>query len=209
MRHSQHYAWDVLLIGGTSGIGKTTIARQLGLQLGLPWLQVDDLRLALQWSRAILPQRTSDLYFFLDTPGVWQLTPERLCAGLIAVGEVMSPAIEVAVESHLATAAPIIIEGDGILPSLFARPALQQLIRSKQVQGIFLIEPEEEIIVANMIQRNREIVGRTEEEIHTEARSKWLYSQWLAKEAQRLQLPMLETRPWQSLSERILSISFS
>ncbi len=47
MRHSLHYAWDVLLIGGTSGIGKTTIARQLGLQLGLPWLQVDDLRLAL------------------------------------------------------------------------------------------------------------------------------------------------------------------
>ena len=29
---------------GSPGTGKTTVARQLGLRLGLPWLQVDDLR---------------------------------------------------------------------------------------------------------------------------------------------------------------------
>ena len=55
------HAWTVLLIGGISGAGKTTVARQLGLHLGLPWLQVDDLRLALQRSRATLPQRAYEM----------------------------------------------------------------------------------------------------------------------------------------------------
>lgn len=40
--------WTVLLIGGPSGRGKTTAARRIGTRLGVPWLQVDDLRLALQ-----------------------------------------------------------------------------------------------------------------------------------------------------------------
>ena len=38
--------WRVLLLGGASGIGKSTVAMRLGQRLGLPWLQVDDFRLA-------------------------------------------------------------------------------------------------------------------------------------------------------------------
>ena len=50
--------WRVLLIGGPSGGGKSTVAEQIGLRLGISWLQVDDLRLALQWSRVTLPAGT-------------------------------------------------------------------------------------------------------------------------------------------------------
>jgi 2-phosphoglycerate kinase len=49
--------WKVLLIGGSSGVGKSSIARQLGRRFGTPWMQVDDLRLALQRSRVILPEQ--------------------------------------------------------------------------------------------------------------------------------------------------------
>jgi 2-phosphoglycerate kinase len=199
--------WDVLLIGGISGSGKTTVAKQLGLRLGLPWLQVDDLRLALQWSQVTLPQRTKDLYFFLG-PNVWQLTPEHLCASLIAIGEVLSPAIEIVVENHLDTAAPIIIEGDAILPSLLIRSALQKHMHNKQIHTVFLIESEEENIFTNIQERGRGTTERTEKELRTEARAKWLYGQWLAQEAQRLQLPILEARPWESLSDRILNMNF-
>jgi 2-phosphoglycerate kinase len=199
--------WDVLLIGGISGSGKTTVAKQLGLRLGLPWLQVDDLRLALQWSQVTLPQRTQDLYFFLE-PHVWQLAPEHLCANLIAIGEVLSPAIEIAVENHLDTAAAIIIEGDAILPSLLIRSALQKHMHNKQIRAVFLIESKEENIFTNIQERGRGTTERTEKELHTEARAKWLYGQWLAQEAQRLQLPVLEARPWESLSDRILNMNF-
>ena len=47
--------WAVLLIGGVSGAGKTVVARQLGLEFGVAWLQVDYLRLALPHSGAALP----------------------------------------------------------------------------------------------------------------------------------------------------------
>ena len=38
--------WMVLLIGGSSGVGKTSVANLLGLRFGASWLQVDDVRLA-------------------------------------------------------------------------------------------------------------------------------------------------------------------
>jgi 2-phosphoglycerate kinase len=199
--------WDVLLIGGISGSGKTTIAKQLGLRLGLPWLQVDDLRLAFQWSQVTLPQRTKDLYFFLG-PHVWQLAPEHLCASLIAIGEVLSPAIEIVVENHLDTETPTIIEGDAILPSLLIRPALQKHMYNKRIRVVFLIESKEENIFTNIQERGRGTAERTEKELRTEARAKWLYGQWLALEAQRLQLLTLEARPWNSLSDRILNTKF-
>jgi 2-phosphoglycerate kinase len=199
--------WDVLLIGGISGSGKTTIARQLGLRLGLPWLQVDDLRLAFQWSQVTLPQRTKDLYFFLGSH-VWQLAPEHLCTSLIAIGEVLSPAIEIVVENHLDTETPTIIEGDAILPSLLIRPALQKHMHNKRIRVVFLIESKEENIFTNIQERGRGTAERTEKELRTEARAKWLYGQWLALEAQRLQLPLLEVRPWNSLSDRILNTKF-
>ncbi len=112
----------VLLIGGPSGVGKTIAAQQVGIRLGMPWVQVDDLRLALQHSGAVLPEGTAALYFFLQTPNVWTLPPEQLRDALIAVGEGMAPAIEVVIANHVDTLAPVVIEGDGILPSLFARP---------------------------------------------------------------------------------------
>jgi 2-phosphoglycerate kinase len=194
----------VLLLGGPSGVGKTIIARQLGLRLGISWLQVDDLRLALQRSRVTLPRETAALYFFEETPNVWNLPPERLRDGLIAIGEVISPAIEVVITNHVDTQAPLIIEGDGILPSLFARPEVRDRAASGHVRAVFLVEPEEEMLFTNMLARKRGIAERTEEELRTEARTKWLYGQWLTAEAQRYGLPVLESRPWSTLLERLI-----
>ena len=117
--------WLVLLIGGSSGVGKTTVAEQVAVRFGVPWLMVDDLRLALQRSRVTLPERTEALYFFEETPNVRRLPPERRRDASIAVGEVMSPAVEVVVENHVDQTIPIVIEGDGILPSLLVRPPVR------------------------------------------------------------------------------------
>jgi 2-phosphoglycerate kinase len=195
--------WTVLLIGGSSSVGKTTLAKQIGLYFGVPWLQVDDLRLALQNSSVLLPNHTEALYFFTSEE-VWELPPARLCDGLTAVGEVLSPAIEIVIANHVETKAAIVIEGDGILPALLTRPEVHK--RSTQVRAVFLLEPDEEVILANIVARGRGVKGRTEVKLHTEARTKWLYGQWLREEAHRYNLPVVESRPWSTLFERIISV---
>jgi len=194
----------VLLIGGASGVGKSVVANQLGLRLGASWLHVDDLRLAFQRSRVMLPERTEALYFFEETPEIWTMPPELLRDGLIGVGQVLSPALEVIIENHVDTAAPVVIEGDAILPSLLSRPTVRDRVSDGHVQAVFLVETEE-VVFANIVARGRGMGGRREAELRTEARAKWLYGQWLADEAHRYGLPVLEPRPWSTLVERILA----
>jgi hypothetical protein len=188
-------------------MGKTRVAKELGLHLGRSWLQIDDVRLAFQRSRVTLPEKTEVLYFFEQTPALWTLPPERLRDGLIGVGQVLSPALEVIIENHVDTLAPLVIEGDAILPSLWSRPSVRDRVSKGHVQAVFLVEPEEEIVLTNIVARGRGLGGRSETELRTEARAKWLYGQWLAQQAHRFGLPVLEPRPWTTLVERILTVS--
>lgn len=199
--------WRALLIGGPSGAGKSTVAEALGRRLGVPWLQVDDLRLALERSRVTLPSGTEKLYFFEETPDLWRLPPERLRDALIGIGEVMSPAIEVVVENHVDQGNPAVIEGDGILPSLLARPEVRRRADAGHVRAVFVVEPDEATILANMRARGRGFNARTEAELLVEVRAKWHYGRWLAAEARRRGLPVLTPRPWATLGERILAAS--
>ncbi len=167
-------------------------------------MEVDDLRLALQWSPVTLPQGTESLYYFTDTPNIWQQSPERLNESLIAVGEVMAPAIEVVVANHCDNAGPIIVEGDSILPSFATRSLMNRYLMSCQARMVFLVEPDEQVLYVNMIARGRAISERTEDELHTEARAKWLYGQWLTREARRYNIPALVPRPWETLLDRVM-----
>ncbi len=200
--------WTVLLLGGSSGVGKTTLARQIGQHFGISWLQVDDFRLSLQRSLASLQLESSikalDFFDIEKNPTVWQLPPENICSALIALGEIMTASIEVVVENHVDTAAPAVIEGDGILPSLFTLPSLQSRQVAGHVQAVFLVEPEEESIFANIVGRGRGTQHQSEAALRTEARAKWLYGQWLAEEAEHYDLPVLAPRPWPTLLERLL-----
>lgn len=118
----------------------------------------------------------------------------------------MEPAIEVVVESHVATNVPIIIEGDGILPSLVDRPAVRSPVDAGDASIVFLTEDDEEAILANFIARNRGIEGRPMEEVRTEAHVKLLFSRWIEAQASERWCPMLPSRPLNSLADRMLSL---
>jgi 2-phosphoglycerate kinase len=202
---SAETTWRVLLIGGSSGVGKSSIARQLGRRFGTPWMQIDDLRLALQRSRVILLEKTEALYFFEETAQVWSLPPERLRDGLIALGQVMSPALEVVIENHVDNADPLVIEGDAILPSLLTRPSVKARSSNGQVQAVFLVEPDEHVLLAHMDARYHVHVSHNEALLRAIAHVRWLHGLWLAEEARRLDLPVLEPHPWETLAQRIVA----
>lgn len=203
------HPWTVLLISGASGIGKSRAAAELALRVEASWLQVDDLRLALQFSHARFASDadTALLSFFLETPNVWSLPAESLRDALIAVGRVLMPAIEVVIEHHVGANTPTVIEGDGLLPALLDRPSIHRRIEDGRVKMICMEEPDETAIDANMRQRGRGIDSLADHRRQTHVH--WLFGQWLVDEARRRTIPVIAAQPYASLVARILSTSHS
>jgi hypothetical protein len=133
------------------------------------------LRLAFQRSQAILPEKTDALSFFEQTPQVWSLPPEQLRDGLITLGEVLTPALEVVIENHVETADPVVIEGDAILSALISRPTVQTRASHGQIQAVFLVEPEEDTLLAHMDVRYRRSVQYKATELQAMAHVRWLH----------------------------------
>lgn len=111
------------------------------------------------------------------------------------------------IENHVDQDIPIIIEGDGILPSLLARSPIQVRATGGRVRAVFVVEPDEVALHANIVARHRWLNGVSDAAVWTEARTKWLYGQWLAQEARRNMLPVVEPRPWSLLVERLVAAS--
>ena len=183
--------WFVLLIGGPSGIGKTTVAAQVAQRLDVPWLMVDDLRLALMRSGLPIP----------DNPHAEPFDPKD---GLVAVGEAVAPAIEVVIENHVDQRLPVIVEGDGILPSLFERDSVRHRATNGRIRAVYLTEPDPDALYANLVARSADT---WRDDLRWYARRSAAFGEWLRAEAARRGLPVVRARPWDTLVDRILSAS--
>jgi 2-phosphoglycerate kinase len=195
--------WKVLLIGGASGLGKSTAARVVARETNATLCEVDDIRMALQTITTAAEQPA--LHFFIKAPGVarekiWALPPQQLCEGLIGVGQIVSRALEVVVSHHVACDKRVVIEGDGLLPAFAARWQSANLEVGNRVKAVFLTMTE------NYFSSR---VSREPSPLMTErlaqARLNWLFSQWLSQESERFGLTCLPDQPWESLPGRILA----
>lgn len=207
--------WQVLLIGGSSGTGKTTLARALARHYGVPWLAVDDLRLAIQ--HVTTPAQHPVLHRFFTDEALYE-DADAYRDALIAVAEAMAPAVAVVIANHLSQHRefdPCIIEGDGIVPWLAVperaahSPHLAPVtaaMHAAQVRAFFVHELDEEGIRGAITGRTRGAdIGFTEAQRAT-VRGSWLYGEWLRAEAERFGLPVLSSRPHDTLLARALAL---
>lgn len=193
--------WDILLIGGHSTSGKSTVARQLGRRFAVPVNQVDDYRIALQ--RATQPGQIAGLHFFSQEPNLIFAEPMPIVvAGLIRIGQIMSYALEDVIAHHVLTRMPIILEGDGITPALATIKEIDGVSVAGRIKSVFIIEPSE----AAFAQTYRERWPDSESSPHTAhwRQLAWRYGQWLSGEAKQSGLPIVEPKPWATLEERIM-----
>jgi 2-phosphoglycerate kinase len=195
--------WSVLLIGGSSGCGKTIAASQIAREFGIPHLQVDDFRLALQ--RATTPEQHPALHFFLATGDIWRLPPELLAERLADVGRIMSHALEVVLAHHVDLDAPVVLEGDGLLPHLAVQLEIADVPTAGWIRAVFIHEPDEAALHEAMFARQRGYDRASPEEQRTQVRMSWLYGNWLRDEAERRGLPIVAARPWGTLPARMLA----
>jgi hypothetical protein len=156
--------------------------------LGVSQLSVDDVRMAIQ--RVTTPEQHPALFYFLQ-PQVWQQPPEELLHGFIGVAEALVPALEAIIAHHVAVPSvdPVLIEGDGIAPSLAATSILHQLLweGSLPLEGklcsVYVNEPSEEELLAHMLERGRGFEASPSDEQRSIAHACWRYGQWLTAEA--------------------------
>jgi 2-phosphoglycerate kinase len=194
--------WQVLLVGGSGGTGKTELTEALSQRLGISSGQVDDFRLVLQ--QVSPPIESTSLHYFVATAQVWQQPPERVCERLIAVAAYMSEALRIVSIHHAVTRHPYILEGDGLLPSkvselVFSDPETRGLVRA-----VFLVEKDEEQLRRNMLVRGRGFSQNSREEQDNQVRTNWIYGRWLMTEAKAHRLPVLASLPWETLPDRVL-----
>ncbi len=193
----QRRTWQVLLIGGASGCGKSSISYRLAHHFGIGITEADDIHAALM--RITTPEQQPLLHYWDTHPEVFSWSAEEIFNHCLAVCEQLSPAYEAVIANHLEADVPLVLEGDYLLPSLAAKDSFNGLPNQDRVRGLFLHEEDEEQFVQNYLLREP-ASGRQE----GRARVSWLHSQWLAQEARATGAIVTPARPWESGFERIL-----
>jgi 2-phosphoglycerate kinase len=192
----------VLLIGGSSGVGKTVAAARLATRLGMTWGALDDFRLVLE--RVTTPQQQPALHGFIQAYHQKHLPPEELAQRYRGVGQFVSEAIEIVIANHVATAIPILLEGDTLIPAVAAKTQFAGLEVGRQVRAVYLVEDDEQVLLTNVTTRGRGVQAATQEQLKRHTRFSWLYGQWLQQEALHYGLAVVAARPYETVVERML-----
>lgn len=209
-RKAEGSNWQVLLIGGSSGTGKTTIGKSIAKTEQASHLLVDDIRMALQATTTA--EQQPGLYYFYAFDDLANLPAERFIEGFVQVGKALVPALEAIVSHHLAVpdTGRLIIEGDGILPSSIPAMKLtgidgrEDSALRNQLCAVFLVEDDEDALLANFIRRDRGFNQAADENQRRYVNSIWQFGQWIKMSAKQHDLPVEQVRPFATLQQRIL-----
>jgi 2-phosphoglycerate kinase len=189
--------WRVLLLGGASGVGKSSVSYPLARHYGINLIEIDDFQAVLE--KLTTPEQQPLLHFWRTNWAefcAWS-DEQRLSYAIELRREVFQPALEAVIANHLGSNAPVVLEGDFVLPELVTYTAFDGEHNGGRVQGIFVHEDEAQIAANYRARESEEQPGR--------AHSSWLYSQWLCSECERLGVPTVPARPWDTLLERVLA----
>jgi 2-phosphoglycerate kinase len=187
--------WDVLLIGGASGAGKSSLAYPLARRHGIPVLEIDDVVVALQAMTTL--EQQPELFYWQTHPDALDQPPEEIMRQGIALSGALEPALAAVIGNHLETDMPVVIEGDFLRPAFTIQSAYCGQPAASRVRGIFVVEPDADQIVANYAAREP---GAGDQRQRADVSVAW--SRWLVSEAERHSVPTIEPRPWTDVVAR-------
>lgn len=189
--------WRVLLIGGASGVGKTRLGFALARHLGIGVTEVDDIQAAVE--RMTTPELYPELHAFrADRAAFRRLDEEQKLAVAIGHASALSAPLSSVIANHLGVGSPVVLEGDFLHPALAVQATYDGAPAAGQVRAVFVLEADEAQIGHNFAARE----GVVQPE---RARASWRYGEWLRAEADRLGLPTVEARPWETAPQRTLT----
>jgi 2-phosphoglycerate kinase len=189
-------SWEVLLIGGASGVGKSSVSYWLAQHFRVGITEIDDFQVILE--RMTTPEQQPVIHFFPNDPEAFmRMSDDEKTEFAISYAKVMAEPLEYVIANHLESQTPVVLEGDFLLPELAVRHGYGGIAADGRVKAVIVYESDEEQLARNFLAREGEPQpGR--------ARACWHYSEWLRKEAERLGLPAVAARPWETVLERTL-----
>ena len=182
--------WDILLIGGASGSGKTSISVPLARYYGIDLVRVDDFQVML--GALTTPESHPSIHYWRTHPNWRDEGVGSSVSQLIDVGQMLIPGLAAVINDHLEENIPMILEGDFILPELTA------CFQSAKVKTVFIHEPSKEQILQNYLLRE----GETQQ---YRAEVSYSYGTYLSRECTNFNIPIVESRPWNTLMERVIA----
>ncbi|MFJ2778801.1 AAA family ATPase [Kitasatospora sp. NPDC087315] len=189
-------AWDIVLLGGASGIGKSRAAARLARESGAFVVEFDDVVSAIQ--EITTAGQHPDLHHFNTLPDSAELPATQVLDLQIATARALEPAVLGVVRNRLTVNVPAVIEGDYLTPAAAARAMHEGTAAGRRVQAVFLHEADAGQIAANYAEREPEY-GIQTHRAEVSAR----FSHWLGDQARRHALPVVDCRPWDSLPARL------
>jgi 2-phosphoglycerate kinase len=180
-------------------VGKTSLSYRLAHYFEVGLTEVDDFQVVLETMTT--PEQQPMLHFWRTHPAPHMLAAEDIAKQGMEVGKVMMPALLAVILNHYESNAPVVLEGDFIMPALVAQPEIAPLYQSGRVRAAFVHEPDEAQLLTNFLQREPEAGPQ-----HLRAQVSWYKSQWLTREAERYHVPVLLSRPWATAFNRLLDL---
>ncbi|MFF7244843.1 hypothetical protein ACFZBU_13205 [Embleya sp. NPDC008237] len=187
--------WDILLLGGASGLGKSRAAAELARESGAFVVEFDDVVSAVQ---AITDVGTHPGLHHFDRLPDSAPSPDRELQLQIATAIALEPAVVGVVGNRLTVPVPAVVEGDYITPASAARAIRAGAAAGRSVRAVFLHEDDVARVVANYADREPEHGSQTQR-----AEVGVRYSRWLAEQAEQHGLPVVACRPWHTLTTRV------
>jgi 2-phosphoglycerate kinase len=191
--------WQVLLLGGPSGVGKSSISYRLAQHFGVGLTEVDDFQVVLE--KMTTPEQQPAIHYWNTHPEAAELPAEKILELHLNVCRALAPALEAVIANHLESAMPVVLEGDFILPALATQTSFGDQLNNGQVRALFLAEPDINQLLHNFAQREPDH-GPQEKR----AQVSWHFGHWLQQEAERYGIPVLPARPWKTVLERALQL---
>ncbi len=182
---------NILLLGGSSSVGKTTAAARLGVELG--WLHV-------QLDHYLHDLGDPRLQLVRYGPESWDLPAQELCQRLVAVSERASIYLEGLILGYHNRGNAAILEGEAIHPCLAER-----MMQTKGISSLYIIEADPGRMSKTLESRSSRYRGQADERRQTMVGMDQLYGMWLRSEAEARGIPWILSQPWETLAERILA----
>ncbi len=182
--------WTVLLIGGASGMGKSSVAYELARLYKVNIIEVDDIFQAVKTmtTKEILPA-----IHYWSTGINWKDSGvSSNVKWLIDVSKEMTPGLKAIVDNHIESDVPVIIEGDFIYPDFAAS------FKNPKVKKVYIYEADKNQIIQNYLSREGGELQHFRADISAE------YGDWLVDSCTKLGIKVIQAKPWDSVVGRII-----